>query len=135
MVQDTLHRLCTAARFPPRARASDFFYKNGTSGDAALRAANAGGGASSSRILAKLHSDLVSQFMELFVHYVQGLTKAVKRGGVSWSCGPFLFPPCTLRYFDRRRVLHRLEARARREGPSASTLAVRFRRAERRLFV
>lgn len=48
-------------------------------GKSALRAAEAAGGPRASALLAKLHSGLMSQFLKIFVPYVQGLTEAVKK--------------------------------------------------------
>ena len=81
LVQLSYMTPCTDVSPLPFPRAS--YYLDGASGDAALRAAKARGGPSASRILAKLHSDLMSQFLKLFVPYVQGLTEAVESGGVS----------------------------------------------------
>lgn len=105
-----LYRRFTATGVHSLARALSADCLSALPGDAALRAANAGGGgASSSRALAKLHSDLMSQFLKLLVPYVQGLTEAVERGGVSWTLRLICSPPGTsacFRYW--RRVLHRL---------------------------
>lgn len=52
-------------------------------GDAAIQAAENRCGPHASRSLAQLHSGMVSQFLKLFVPYVEGLTKIVKSRGVS----------------------------------------------------
>eukprot|EP00903_Cladosiphon_okamuranus_P019598 g18024.t1 len=60
-------------------------------GESAIRAAEGGGGgAQAARVLARLHSGVLSQFLKLFVPYVQGLTTTVKQRGASVS--PVLLP-------------------------------------------
>lgn len=52
-------------------------------GDSAIQAAENRCGPQASRFLAQLHSGMMSQFLKLFVPYVEGLTKTVKSRGVS----------------------------------------------------
>lgn len=59
------------------------FFRVAQVGDSAIRAAENRCGPQASRSLAQLHSGMMSQFLKLFVPYVEGLTKTVKSRGVS----------------------------------------------------
>lgn len=85
-----LYRTCVlrykSTRHEHRCTCRTFFHtltrlwRCASSGQAALRPFSNGGAAATT--LAKLHSGLLSQFLNLFVPYVKRLTEAVKTRGV-----------------------------------------------------
>lgn len=60
-----------------------FFSRVAQPGESAVQAAENRCGPQASRSLAQLHSGMMSQFLKLFVPYVEGLTETVKSRGVS----------------------------------------------------